>query len=309
MNSSKIVANIKRSKGNGKSYSEIVILSGKGGTGKTTVAGAFTSLAGKCVVADCDVDGADLHLIMKPRLLSRRDFHSGREAVLKAGECTGCGRCVEVCRFGAVSMIDGIVAVDGSLCEGCGVCVRACPVQALDFPSRHCGEVFISETPFGIMCHARLNPGGENSGKLVTEVRKEAAEAAVSSGVPILIIDGPPGVGCQVIASVTGTDAVLAVTEPTLSGAHDLERLARLARSFGIPFQVCVNRWDINPELTLEIERKVRSWGGVPVGRIPFDTSVVRAQLAGRSVADASGPASDAIRSLWRTFGPMVRRF
>lgn len=275
---------------------EIVIISGKGGTGKTSLTAAFATLAakrGKAVFADCDVDAADLHLVFAPEISERHDFVSGHVArvdpkkCLSSGEEGSCSKCIELCRFGAIrhSYKTGCEVDEGS-CEGCGVCVRFCPTSGIDFVDRRCGEWYVSDTRFGTLVHAALDTRAENSGKLVTTVRKEAKRVAEVQGADWIIVDGSPGTGCPVIASITGADDVVIVTEPTMSGQHDLERVASLSRHFAIPFSVIVNKADINQTMADETE----SWcarNGVPfLGMIPYDRAVTRAQIEGKSVIE-----------------------
>lgn len=284
---------------------ELVVISGKGGTGKTSVAAALAVLAGRVVVADCDVDAPDLHLILAPQVHQRYEFHGGNEAVIRHDACTRCGLCLDYCRFGAVVReAHGSYSVDATSCEGCGVCVRFCPVNAIDFPQRHCGEWMVSEARCGPMVHARLRAGAENSGKLVSTVRREARRIAQEAGLGLIIVDGPPGIGCPVIASVVGSSIVLVVTEPTLSGAHDMERVLALTRHFGIPTAVCVNKWDINPTLTERIEEKARTAGARVVGRIRYDTAVTRAQLDARAVVETDAPSAADIITVWEQVRP-----
>ncbi|HPC84113.1 MAG TPA: ATP-binding protein [Thermoanaerobaculaceae bacterium] len=278
---------------------EIVVLSGKGGTGKTTVLGSLAVLAGHAVLADCDADAADLHLLLRPEIRTRQPFFAGHEAVIRHATCTTCGACVPVCRAGAITASNGSFTVEPLLCEGCGLCVRICPAAAIDFPSRCCGELYVSDTRFGLLVHARLEPGGESSGKLVTQVRREARRLAAELGVDWLLVDGPPGIGCPVIASLSEATAVLVVTEPTPSGLHDLERVLELCRHFGVPASVCVNKWDLHPELTAGIEELARSRQAPALGRIPYDLAVTEAQVQGRPVVEVGGPAAEEITRLW----------
>lgn len=293
------------------SVRELVVASGKGGTGKTSLVGSFAVLAGRSVLADCDVDAADLHLLMSPAVRRRETFKGGRLALIDPARCTGCGLCEPLCRFDAITRTpDGapvagadptvVYRVDPVACEGCGVCVDRCPEGAIDFPERTSGEWFVSETRCGPMVHARLGIAAENSGKLVSVVRQEARSIAESDGIDTVLVDGPPGIGCPVIASVTGAAAVLAVTEPTVSGEHDLDRLLKLCRHFDVPVSVCVNRWDINPEAGERIEAMARERGAALAGRIPYDRAVTAAQLAARAVVELGGPAAEAIRGVWR---------
>ena len=280
---------------------EIVIISGKGGTGKTSLTASFAVLAVRSIVADCDVDASDLHLLLRPWVRECNEFMSGHQAVIRQDACTRCGVCLEYCRFGAVrkDMVDDTYSIDPASCEGCGVCVRFCPEKAIDFPERLCGEWMISETLYGTMVHARLGVAAENSGKLVSLVRREARRIAEDQGVPLVIVDGPPGIGCPVIASVTGASLVLVVSEPTVSGEHDLERVLALTRHFEIPAAICVNKWDINPEMTDQIEEKASMAGAKIVGRIRYDNEFTKAQLLKRTVIETSSPAAGDIREVW----------
>jgi MinD superfamily P-loop ATPase len=279
---------------------ELVIISGKGGTGKTSVTASFAALADNAVFADCDVDAADLHLILTPDIREAHEFYSGHEAIIREADCTGCGLCAELCRFDAVVRSGETYRVDPSACEGCGVCVQFCPAQAIDFPDRLCGEWFVSKTRFGTMVHARLGIGAENSGKLVSTVRQQAKQVAAAVQADWILTDGPPGTGCPVIASITGADAVLAVTEPTLSGKHDLLRVLELARHFKIPAFVCINKWEINPDMTGAIEQAATEAGATVLQRIPYDRDVTKAQINAQcTVVHSNGPASQAICLLW----------
>ncbi len=280
---------------------ELVIISGKGGTGKTSVTASFAALAKNAVLADCDVDAADLHLILNPDVKKSHDFYSGHEAVIRAADCTGCGLCQTLCRFDAINTADQKFTVEPSSCEGCGVCVEFCPAKAIDFPDRLCGEWFQSNTRFGTMIHARLGIGAENSGKLVSTVRQQAKQFAQAIQADWILADGPPGTGCPVIASITGADAVLIVTEPTLSGQHDLLRAIELTAHFKIPTFVCVNKWDINPEMTERIEEAAAQTGATVLTRIPYDKEITTAQINAQCVVEYSnGPASQAIQRVWK---------
>ena len=282
---------------------ELVVLSGKGGTGKTSLVAALADLAPDKVLADCDVDASDLHLVLQPQIKRREQFVSGHLAVIDPEICLGCGECVEACLYGAIALEDGAepkARITEHACEGCGVCVRVCPSEAIAFPPRRCGELYLSETHAGPLVHARLDVAAENSGKLVTRVRSEARRLATERDLPLLIVDGPPGTGCPVIASLGGADFVLAVTEPSVAGHHDLRRLLELAAHFSMPVAVCINKSDLVPDFT----RRLRRWcdqEGVPVaGEVPYDPAVTAAQVAGISVV-ARGPgfAADALAEVW----------
>jgi MinD superfamily P-loop ATPase len=286
---------------------ELVVLSGKGGTGKTSLVAAFAALADRKVLADCDVDAADLHLILSPRTLQVQEFQGRRRARIVSDLCAGCGACAEHCRFGAIALDgpgNGAIAttyrVDPLACEGCGVCGYVCPTHAVAFGLGRDGEWYISETRHGPMVHARLDPGGENSGKLVTLVREGARAVAKERDLDLLVVDGSPGIGCPVIASVAGTDLVLGVAEPTLSGQHDLGRLAALTAHFRIPMAVCLNRADLNPEVASAIQRWCAARGIRVVGRIPYDPVFNQAQAQRQSVVEVGdGPAARAVREVW----------
>jgi len=277
---------------------QLTVVSGKGGTGKTVLTACFAALAGKKVLVDCDVDAADLHLLLHPKTREDHEFSGGSVAVRDPNRCTGCGKCLSACRFGAITES---FDVDEIACEGCGFCVRVCPVDALAM--RRCinGEWFVSDTTYGPMVHARLGIAEENSGKLVSLVRKRAREIAQETGADYVIADGPPGIGCPVIAAITGADLVLGVAEPTLSGIHDLKRVAEVSARFGIRMCCVINKHDINRENSDTLENWCRENGVAVVGRIPYDDAVTRAMVAGRTVVEF-GPsrAKDAIEAAWR---------
>jgi len=288
---------------------ELVVISGKGGTGKTSLTAAFAALVPNAVLADADVDAADLHLLLAPEVRRREEFRSGHAAAIRAADCVGCGRCAALCRFEAVVPAsrpgDGArtFAVDPGACEGCGVCIWNCPVRAIDFPEQVCGDWFVSVTRFGPLVHARLHPGAENSGKLVSLVREQARATAKQERRDLVIVDGPPGTGCPVIAALTTATGVLIVTEPTVSGAHDLARVLELANHFKIPAAVCINKWDLNPEQADGIEAAARTAGATPVGRVRYDRAATAAQRRGLTVVEA-GPDSlaDEIRAVWNSW-------
>lgn len=284
---------------------ELVVISGKGGTGKTSLAASLAVLAGNAVTADCDVDAADMHLLLKPQVLLKNEFISGHEAVIRQQDCTGCGICKDLCRFDAI--VQGHAGsggdtyrVDPVSCEGCGVCVYFCPEKVIDFPERSCGHWMVSLTRCGPMVHARLGIAAENSGKLVSMVRREARRIAEEQGHSMIIVDGPPGIGCPVIASLGGANMVLVVTEPTMSGEHDLERVLALARHFDVPAAVCVNKWDLNPAMTERIEEQAGHAGARLAGRIRYDTGVTRAQISGLTVVETESESARDISQVWK---------
>ncbi len=287
---------------------ELVVISGKGGTGKTSVVASFAALAGRAVFADCDVDAADLHLVLKPEIRRREPFSGGNIARIKSGYCIACGKCEEICRFDAIffdgpgnGSIPKTFRVDPIACEGCGVCARFCAEHAIEFTPADNGQWFVSDTRFGPMVHARLNVAEENSGKLVTLVRNTAREIAEMKGCELIISDGSPGIGCPVIASITGADLVLAISEPTLSGRHDLERIILLAKHFDIPMQVAVNKWDINEEMTRSIEELAARNGVETAGRIRYDRVVTDAMVHETSVVEYTrAPVAEDMTAVWK---------
>lgn len=277
---------------------ELVIVSGKGGTGKTSMVSAIASLAQNMVLCDADVDAADLHLIMDPDIIKSIPFKGGCEAVINRDKCVECGLCRELCKWNAIS--DNFI-VDPIDCEGCGVCYYFCPEKAIDFPQKTCGECFISDTRFGPMVHARLGIAEENSGKLVTLVRKEAKNLGEKKGLELIITDGAPGVGCPVIASIGGADAVLIVTEPTVSGVHDMTRVVELASHFKIPAMVCVNKYDLNPDMAKEIKLYTEDHDMPFLGQIPFDPVFTKAMVEGNNIFEHALDADvcNDVREIW----------
>jgi len=275
---------------------ELLVISGKGGTGKTTVVGSFAVLAPSKVLADADVDAPNLHLLLDPDQLEERPYSGAHLASVDQQACTECGRCTEVCEFGAVR--NGVV--DARRCEGCGTCALVCPADAIRMIPQTTGRVYISSTRFGLLVHARLTAGAEASGKLVTQVRQRARAAAEQRHVELILTDGSPGIGCPVIASLSGVDAALIISEPTPSGLHDLGRVLQVAAHFGVPTAVSVNKWDINSDLTRAVERLSAALGATTLVRIPFDPAVVDATVEATPVVEWSdGDASKAIRALW----------
>jgi len=272
---------------------ELVVISGKGGTGKTSIVASFAALADKVVLADCDVDAADLHLVLDPEIRKREKFSGGKRARIKSGHCIACGKCEEVCRFDAIyfdgpgnGKVPKTFRIDPIACEGCGVCAWFCAEDAIEFAPVVNGEWYVSDTRHGPMVHARLGIAEENSGKLVSTVRQEAGKLAEQRGLDLVLIDGAPGIGCAVIASITGADVVLVVTEPTLSGLHDLQRVADLTKHFGIETLVCINKWDLNEAVASEIETQAGQRGLNLAGRVRYDRAVTEAQIKRKSVVE-----------------------
>ncbi len=282
---------------------EITILSGKGGAGKTTVAAALASLAKNVVLCDNDVDAADLHLILKPEILELHDFSSGSKATINPELCTNCGLCESSCRFSAIHPnSDGYPEVNSLQCEGCRLCERICPAEAITTNENFNNHWFVSDTRFGKMVHAKMGPGEENSGKLVSRIREKAREVAMDVHADFILNDGPPGIGCSAISSLTGTDLVLLVIEPTVSGLHDVKRLVELVKSFRIPMVAIINKYDINPEFSLKVEEYLDQNNIRVAGRISFDPQVVQSMVHEQSIIEfmPENQISEELRKAWQ---------
>ncbi|MBU0465476.1 MAG: ATP-binding protein [Proteobacteria bacterium] len=277
---------------------ELVILSGKGGTGKTSIAAAFASFSNNMILCDADVDAADLHLLTAPDIQQKTDFQGGNVAIINPDKCTSCGLCIELCRFDAVK---DTFEIDPIECEGCGVCYDLCPEKAIDFPIKTCGEWYISYTRFGPMVHARLGIAQENSGRLVALVRHEARKIVQKKNIDLILTDGPPGIGCPVIASMGQANAILIVSEPTVSGIHDLARVGQLAVHFKIPAMVCVNKYDLNFDQTQAIKDLAKEKNIFFAGQIPFDKNFTESMIQGKNIieTDEKSQASLAVRKIW----------
>lgn len=289
---------------------EIVVLSGKGGTGKTSLVAAFSQLAAGSVVVDCDVDAANLHLLLSAvnERSAPEGVYGGFISKVDDSACTGCGRCVNECRFDALTLVDGRASLIEYRCEGCGVCEIVCPHNAISLHAKVCGSIVSYNTRYGVMVSGRLGIAQGNSGKLVSSVRNKANQMAESDERSLIITDGPPGVGCPVIATLSGIKAVVVVTEPTISGVHDLERVVSLCKHFEVPTFVVVNKWDLNPEYASFAEAKSRELGAIPVGRIGYDQIFTDAMLHSKTVLeqdDKSAPAQ-AIREIWNNINSIV---
>jgi MinD superfamily P-loop ATPase len=282
---------------------EIVILSGKGGTGKTTITASLAAIAESKVLVDCDVDAADLHLLLQPTVREEYEFWSGLSAYIDEEKCNRCGLCEDLCRFQAIHNFK----VDEISCEGCGFCSRICPAEAIAMKENLAGQWAVSDTLYGPLVHARLGIAQENSGKLVAAVRRKGKDLAESQGLNYIISDGPPGIGCPVISSLSGADLALLVTEPTLSGRHDLERVLGVCSHFGVPAIVCINKHDINEENTGHIEDFCKSQGIDVAGRIPFDNDVTKAIVRGLPLVKYSqNGISQHLEALWEAACRMV---
>jgi MinD superfamily P-loop ATPase len=262
---------------------QIVIISGKGGTGKTVLTAAFASLAKNAVFADCDVDAADLHLLLKPEIKEKNIFKSGLTAIIQKDKCIECGKCIEICHFDAIKEN---FLVDSISCEGCAFCSFICPTKAINMEVNTSGMWFISNTRFGPFVHAKLGIAEENSGRLVSLVREKAKEIAVEQNRDLVIIDGSPGVGCPVIASLTGVDCAIVVTEPTISGLHDADRVISVARHFNIPVKLIINKYDLNVDLAIHIENFCKRNNIELLGKLGFDEAVVRAMVEGKTIIE-----------------------
>ena len=296
---------------------QFVILSGKGGTGKTSFAAAFAHLLlldkvpFRSVLADADVDAANLELVLSPKIISREDFWGGQFARIDEDICTGCGICEDVCRFDAVSPHpqplsqgdrgESTFWVDPIACDGCAACVYQCPVDAISMHNQVVGEWFRSESRYGPLFHASLGAAQENSGKLVTLVKQQARLLAMDEDYDLVLVDGPPGIGCPVISAVSGADLALIVAEPTASGVHDMHRVLETTAHFNVPAMVCINKADIYPEGAAEIEEFCHSQGIPVVGKIPFDTAVTKSMVQGQPVTlfAPNAPSSQALRNVW----------
>lgn len=279
---------------------EILVLSGKGGTGKTSIIGSFAHLADSKVMLDCDVDASDLHLLLSPETVEEHEFRSGVKARVETDKCSACGMCAELCQFESVTMEETAV-ISKLSCEGCGVCAHFCPEDAIRLDENHCGTWYISDTAYGPFVHSQLFAGEENSGKLVSHIKSEARKVAEQTGAELILIDGSPGVGCPVIASLSNVDMVLVVTEPSQSGKHDLERILDLTEHFKIPTKLCINKWDLHSELSDEIELLAEARNVEVLGKIPFDTTVIDCQIQGIPVtASETSLAAYSIKDLWK---------
>lgn len=287
---------------------QLVILSGKGGTGKTSLTAAFAHLAakgglaaGQVILADADVDAANLELVLQPHLLEEQDFKGGKVAVINRETCAVCGDCQAVCRFDAIHYADRLYTVDPIACDGCAACVYQCPTESITMHEQVAGKFYFSESRYGPLYHANLYPGHENSGKLVTLVKQRARLHALDENRQLVIVDGPPGIGCPVISAVSGADLALVVAEPTVSGVHDMHRALETLKHFGVRALVCINKADIFPAGADEIETFCQQQGIETVGQIPFDLTVASAMVASEAITafQPQAPSSVAIRQIW----------
>ncbi len=276
---------------------EIAVISGKGGTGKSSISAAFATLNENVVLADCDVDAANLHLIFTPTHEEEQVYIAGQTAIIDYNLCTHCGLCKDYCRFDAISWIDSRIVIDEITCDGCQLCSRICPFEAITMVDNDRSRMFTGSFRNGKMVYGRLAPGEENSGKLVNMVRAKAKTLAKEHSIQDVVIDGPPGIGCAVISSITGTQHVVVVTEPSASGLHDLKRTLELVNQFNLKSWVLINKYDLNIEMAEQIERKVEEWGSTPLGRLPFDPIFVDAMVSCQSVPEFA-PQSEITKQL-----------
>ena len=287
-------------------FRQVVVLSGKGGTGKTTMTAGFACYAGKQVIADCDVDASNLSLLLQGEVRSSTPFIGGLKAWIDPDRCSRCGKCEEHCRFSAIKDLK----VDSMACEGCGVCHIVCPSGAVELSEAVSGDIFVRDTPYGTVVDADMLPGEPNSGKLAARVRAVAREEAMLQGASLVLVDGPPGTGCPVISSITGTDLAIIVTEPTVSGGHDLSRVVDLADHFGIPCAIIINKHDLNPAQIEDIERECARREITIVGRLPFDVLVGEVIINGQPlpVYAPGSPAEIALRDTWENIMALLDR-
>jgi len=279
---------------------EIVVLSGKGGAGKTSLTAAFAALAQNKVLCDLDVDAPDLHILLDPQNTVRSDFVSGHLARIEPERCNACGQCRDWCRFEAIEPTEsGGWRINEHRCEGCKTCVVLCPQQAIAFTPRACGVSAVSDTRFGRLVHARLNPGAENSGRLVSLLKKKAKDLAKKDGLDLILCDGAPGIACPVISSLSGAALAVLVTEPTPSGIHDLKRVAGLCDHFRLPAAVIVNKADLNEAQTARIEAFCAAGGHTLIGRVPYHPDVTRAMVQKQTLPEYGGPLADVVANLW----------
>jgi MinD superfamily P-loop ATPase len=288
---------------------EIVIISGKGGTGKTSVTSSFAVLAGeKTIIADCDVDAADMHILMEPDFSETEDFYSGELAVINQETCTQCGICADVCRFDAIPVIKGKYIVDELSCEGCGYCARVCPAGAITNVDLKVGQWFVSNVKTNtLMVHAKLGIGADNSGKLVTQVKNEAKRLAKEHNKDYILIDGSPGVGCPVVSSLSGAHLVVLVTEPPVSALHDLKRVYQLVKKFQIKATCIINKWDINKKISNEIKEYLKKEEILHIADLPYEESFTKAMVEGKSVVEiGDSKVAEILKNSWEKIQQIV---
>jgi len=285
---------------------EVVIISGKGGTGKTCLTAAFADLAAEPVICDLDVDAPDLHLLLRPQNLTTREFVSGHTAVITS-RCDSCGICIDACHFDAIRFQEPQPTVNPLKCEGCKVCVTLCPREAIDFPEKQCGRWHLADTRFGPMIHAQLFPGEENSGRLVTLLKNKAKTLAQEQHFDLILSDGPPGIGCPVISSLAGANLAVVVTEPTPSGIHDLKRVIDLCKHFRLAAGVVINKWDLNSGLVRQIKAFCSQRQITILGKLPHDPAIVEAMVRGQAITEyRPNGTAELIREIWAAIESLV---
>jgi len=280
---------------------QIVVASGKGGTGKTSIVASFASLT-KAVFTDCDVDAPNLHLILKPEIIEKIPYEGMEVAEINEEECIKCGACQKACRFGAIENF----MVTEEKCEGCGVCMLVCPANAIEMKKRVNGYVHVANTRFGEFVYGLLIPGEEASGKLVALVRQKAKEIAERKDKNLIIIDAPAGIGCPVIASLSGTDLAVIIAEPTMAAIHDMERILEVAEHFKVKAVVCINKYDINEEMTKKIEEYCRERGIEIIGKIPFNRKFTEAMVKGKNIVEYDKELADLMKEIWKKVEDMI---
>jgi len=286
---------------------QIVVISGKGGTGKTIITSSFAVLSKNKVMVDCDVDASNLYLLLDPEIKEKHDFYAGLIPTIDLKKCTNCGKCQEACRFDAIKKSNGQTVIDLISCEGCGLCALICPMQAIQMKENLCGEWYISETNYGPLVHARLGIAEENSGKLVTLVRQNAQKIAKKNNLELIIVDGPPGIGCPLIATLSGANLAAVVTEPTLSGIHDLERVIKVAQHFGVKTAVIINKFDINLENSAKITKWCKDTQVEIIGKIHFDNVITEALVKGLPVVEYSdNKVVVEIKDIWQKLEHLI---
>ncbi len=280
---------------------EIVILSGKGGTGKTSITAAFAAMARDLVIADCDVDAADLHLILQPELYHEESYPGGTKSVIDPDRCTDCGICMDLCRFNAIELVNEHYLIDEYACEGCGLCNIACPEDAIRSVTNENNNLYFSNCRFGPFIYGMVGIAEENSGKLVSRIREEAKKKAKEEKAAVVLVDGPPGIGCPAISSVTGSDMVVAVTEPTKSGWHDLQRLIEMIERFHTKIFVILNKYDLNESMSNRIEEGLKEKNIPVLGKLPYDEQVIHALISGKSIPEymREHPLTSELRRIW----------
>ncbi len=290
---------------------EIVVISGKGGSGKTSVTAALADLISKeepLVLCDFDVDAPDLHIIVQPSETVSEDFVSGHLAVFNSEQCIDCEQCLQFCAFDAITQTeDGHYPVQESACEGCKVCVELCPTKAFDFVARHCGHSFVSQTRFGTFVHAQLTPGAENSGRLITVLKQKAKRIAREQKIETILCDGTPGIGCPVISSLSGASLAIIVVEATPSGLADFERVEKLCKHFRLPVCVIINKANLNTALTEAIKTRVEGLGATIVGEIPFDPAVTVAMIETQTLIEQNGPLAENMKNIWEAIKAFIQ--